>query len=114
MPCDQRITTSVVELTRVNRKRLYETLYADGWHVKLMDGASHLRAWGGPEGASLFVTDDEAQMTTNRGADVAAITAAVRMKYAERTVAAVSKRFGFKMAGSKQLASGAKRLMLRR
>lgn len=114
MPCDQRITTSVVDLMKVDRKRLSETLAAEGWHVKLIDGASHLRAWGGPYGATLFVTDTEAQMTTNRGADVAAITAGVRMKYAERTVAAVSKRFGFKMAGSKQLANGAKRLMLRR
>lgn len=114
MPCDQRITTSVIELTRVNRQRLAEALAAEGWHVKLTDNGKHLRAWGGPEGATLFVTDEEACLTANRFADTDKLTARVRVAYAERTVREVSKRFGFKLAGSKQLPTGAKRLMLRR
>jgi hypothetical protein len=111
MPCDQRITTSVVELAKSNRKRLEAVLTEAGWTVYTQGDT--LRAYG-PGDVTLVVTPTEAAMTASRYVDTAPVLTRIRQAYAAKTVAEVSKRFGFKVAGTKKLQGGAKRLLLRR
>lgn len=111
MPCDQRITTSVVELAKVNRKRLAVVLGELGWQIVELPGL--LTAYG-PRGETLRVTDTDARLSASRYTDTDATLTKIRQAYAARTVADVSKRFGFKVAGSQNLQGGAKRLVLRR
>jgi hypothetical protein len=112
MPCDQQITTSVVELTKVNRDRLAVVLGELKWTATVRDGV--LTAYG-PRGEQLRVTATEARLTTSAyTADSEAILTTIRQAYAARTVQDVSRRFGFKAAGTQTMANGAKRLVLRR
>lgn len=112
MPCDSRITTTVVELAKVNRERLATVLGELGWDATVNDGV--LTAYG-PRGEQLRVTDADARLTTSAyGANTDKLLTTIRQAYAARTVQDVSKRFGFRMAGSKDLKDGAKRLVLRR
>ena len=115
MPCDTRISTSVVELAKVDRARLAEVLKADGWQVTLAgEGQARvLDAYKG--GMSLRVAGADALLTTGYGDNADDVTAAIRRAYAARTVLDVSRRFGFKQQGTpEQLLGGAQRLMLRR
>jgi phage tail sheath gpL-like len=115
MPCDTRISTSVVELAKADRARLASVLAADGWTVTLTGaiGAQVLVAAKG--GMSLRVAGTDARLTTGYGDNADDVTAAIRRAYAARTVADVSRRFGFKQQGSpEQLLGGAQRLLMRR
>jgi len=111
MPCDQQITTSVVELTKVNLERLAAVLKADGWSVRLANG--RLRA-SGPHSASLDVSKKAAKLSTWPGVSADTVLAPIRQAYAARTVAEVSKRFGFRVQATRTTATGAKQLLLKR
>jgi hypothetical protein len=114
MPCDTRISTSVVELAKVDRGRLSEVLKADGWAVTLTGEGQARVLVASKGGMSLRVAGTEARLTTGYGADVDETLAAIRRAYAARTVLDVSARFGFQVKGTEQLLGGAQRLMLRR
>lgn len=112
MPCDTRITTSVVELAKADRKRLAAVLGELGWDVVERDGV--LTAYG-RSGEVLRVSGGVATLATNAYGDaMERVLTSIRQAYAARTVAEVSKRFGFRVAGTQQLNGGAKRLVLRR
>ena len=114
MPCDQRITTSVVELTKVNRERLAVVLGELGWRVTEQSKEA-LRARG-PRGEVLRVTAQDARLSTSAYADSAdKLLTTIRQAYALRTVQEVTGRFGFRQVAAPQtLQNGAKRLVMRR
>lgn len=115
MPCDTRISTSVVELAKVDRARLASVLKADGWAVTLTGEGQASTLLASKAGMSLRVAGADARLTTGYGDNADDVTAAIRRAYAARTVLDVSKRFGFKQQGApEQLLGGAQRLMLRR
>jgi hypothetical protein len=114
MPCDTRIKTSVVDLAKVDRKRLAAVLAAMGWSVA-ENVTTRLLAFH-PSGYRLNVEGNEATLETlaygNR--QPAEVLADIRRAYAARTLTDVSARFGFKVQGTEQLLGGAQRVMLRR
>ena len=111
MPCDTRIRTSVVDLAKVDRKRLAAVLQTEGW-VLYENTTSLLLA--GKSGALLTIDGSGASLGTTTKAQADELHAAIRRAYAARTLKDVSARFGFKVTGSEALLGGAQRVMLRR
>jgi hypothetical protein len=114
MPCDTRIKTSVVELAKVDRKRLAAVLVAMGWSVA-ENVSTRLLAFHG-SGYRLNVEGTEATLETPAygGQPASEVLASIRRAYAARTLTDVSAMFGFKVQGTEQLLGGAQRVLLRR
>jgi hypothetical protein len=112
MPCDTRIKTSVVDMAKVDRKRLAAVLESLGWTLyentstRLVASCAY-GVWLQVEGASAVLTTTSTQQAND-------LHAQIRRAYAARTLTEVSARFGFKVQGTEQLLGGAQRVLLRR
>ena len=111
MPCDTVYQTSAMDLAKLDKGILAESLKASGWSVTVSGGS--LFAYG-PRGASLNVTETSGSLTLRSGANAAAIEREIREAYGRTATTRTAQKFGFRTLGETRLSDGSLQIKLGR